>query len=463
MPEQLYLSAALAVYGETFLTRGPSVSQQKPEPLQVGPPARDGNQTVIQHARSTLPACHGSHEAAAQPVAAGHGRGGWIAVSSVAAASFALVLSQFVMVAVLPDVMEQFDVSAGRAGLALVLPGLLAAVAAPVLTLAFGQLDRRVALWGLTAIIAVSDVIAALAPNFGTLMVARLVLGGAIGAFWTMGVGVGRRLVAPTQVTRATSLVMAGISAGTVVSLPLGNIVAQYWGWRSALAAASVLSVSVLLVQLRTLPRMPAAGTLHAGDVFGLLHRPKVRVGLLLSALLFFGHFGAYTFVSSFLTDQARFSATTVGGLLLLYGVAGFVGNFAAGATLDRSLPATLGTAAAVLAASVLVLGQWHSQHAAVVALFLWGIGYGAIPISLQTYMMRGTTAEGGLALFVTVSQLSLATGSFVGGLFVDRFGLRADYTVFALPAVVAVLIAATRLRRHTQGSAVSRPDVQSA
>ncbi|GAA3021545.1 MFS transporter [Streptomyces fulvorobeus] len=437
------------------------MSQQKPEPPPAGPPAEDGRHPlVVQHARSTLPACRGSHEATPLAPAAGDGRGRWIAVGSVAAASFALVLSQFVMVAVLPDVMEQFDVSAGTAGLTLVLPGLLAAVAAPVLTLAFGQLDRRVVLWGLTAIIALSDVIAALAPNFGTLMVARLVLGGAIGAFWTMGVGVGRRLVAPAQVTRATSLVMAGISAGTVVSLPLGNLVAQYWDWRSALAATSVLSVSVLLVQLRVLPKMPAAGALHIGDVFGLLRSPKARVGLLLSALLFFAHFGAYTFVSSFLTEQAGFSTTTVGGLLLLYGVAGFIGNFAAGATLDHSIPATLGTAAAVLAASVLVLGQWHSQPAAAVALFLWGISFGAIPISLQTYMMRGTTAEAGLALFVTVSQLSLATGSFVGGMFVDRFGLPTDYTLFAVPAVIAVLIAATRLRHHTQGWAVSRPDV---
>ncbi|MBG7702532.1 MFS transporter [Streptomyces sp. MC1] len=401
----------------------------------------------MKHARGTLPACHGAAHAAEHPAPLGRGRSGWAAVSAVAAASFALVLSQFVMIAVLPDVVEQFDVSSGRAGLTVVLPGLLAAVAAPILTLVFGQLDRRVVLWGLTGVVALSDALAATAPNFATLTAARLVLGAAIGAFWTMGVGVGPRLVPPQQVTRATSLVMAGISAGTVVSLPVGNIMAQYWGWRSAMGTAGALSIAVLLLQLRALPKMPAVSALHAGDVFGLLRRPRVRMGLLLSALLFFGHFGAYTFVSSFLGDQADFSASTVGVLLLLYGLAGFIGNFAAGATLDRSLPVTLGTAAVLLAVSVITLGQWHSQPAAVVALCLWGLAYGAIPISLQTYMMRGNTAEGGLALFVTTSQLSLATGSFIGGLVVDSFGLPADYTVFALPAVIAVLLTATLLR----------------
>ncbi|MDQ7809793.1 MFS transporter [Amycolatopsis sp. A133] len=366
----------------------------------------------------------------------------------MAAASFTLVLSEFIVIAVLPDIVRQFGVSAGTAGLTLVLPGLLAAVAAPVLTLAFGSLDRRVVLWGLTGVVALSDLLAALAPSFALVMTARLLLGAAIGAFWTIGAGVGPRLVPAARVTRATSLIMAGISAGTVVSLPVGHLVAQHWGWRSALFGVGALSVLVLLLQLRVLPRMPAGKALHAGDVLGLLRRPRARVGLVLSALLFFGHFGAYTFVSSYLGDRAGFSASTVAVLLLLYGIAGFVGNFTAGATLNRSLPATLGTAAAVLALSLLALGQWHAQPLVIVALCAWGIGFGAVPISLQTNMMRGETAEGALALFVTVSQVSLAAGSFVGGLVVDHAGVATDYFVFALPAMAAVPVTATVLRR---------------
>ncbi|MET8406380.1 MFS transporter [Streptomyces sp900116325] len=399
----------------------------------------------MRHARGTLPACHGAAPSAPHHTSAEQPR--WGAVSAVAAASFALVLSQFVMIAVLPDIVDHFGVSAGQASLTVVLPGLLAAVAAPVLTLVFGHLDRRVVLWGLTGIVALSDALAAAAPNFATLTAARLVLGAAIGAFWTIGVGVGPRLVPAKQVTRATSLVMAGLSAGTVVSLPLGHIMAQYWGWRAPMATASAMSLSVLLLQLRTLPRLPASATLRAADVFGLLRRPGVRIGLLLSALLFFGHFGAYTFVSLYLKDQAGFSDSAVGVLLLCFGLAGLVGNFAASATLDRSLPATLVTAAAVLTGSVMFLGQWHFKPAAVAALCLWGIAYGAIPISLQTYMMRGYAAEGGLALFVTTSQLSLAAGSLIGGLVADNLGLATDYTLFALPAVIAGLLAATRLR----------------
>jgi predicted MFS family arabinose efflux permease len=101
----------------------------------------------------------------------------------------------------------------------------------------------------------------------------------------------------------------------------------------------------------------------------------------------------------------------------------------------------------------VLILGQWQFKPAAVAALCLWGMAYGAIPISLQTYMMRGYAAEGGLALFVTTSQLSLAAGSLIGGLVADNLGLATDYTLFALPAVIAC-----RLSRHRPGRTRQKP-----
>ncbi len=419
---------------------------QKPEQQQPGGNTRLRAEGLsvprATTAIGTLPACVGPSPPEPTTTA------GWTAVSSVAAASFTLILSQFIVIAVLPDVVRQFGVSAGAAGLTVVLPGLLAAVAAPALAMVFGSMDRRVVLWGITGIVALSDLLAALAPSFALVMVARLLLGAAIGAFWTMGAGVGPRLVPAARVTRATSLIMAGISAGTVVSLPAGNLVAQHWGWRPALFGAGVLSVLVLLLQFRVLPRMPAGPPLRPRGVLALLHRPQARIGLVLAALLFFGHFGAYTFVSSYLAERAGFSASTVAVLLLLYGIAGFAGNFTAGAAVDRSLPVTLGTAAAVLALSVFALGQWHAQPLVIVALCAWGFGFGAVPLSLQTTMMRGEAAEGGLALFVTVSQLSLAAGSFVGGLVVDHAGVATAYLIFALPAAAAVFVAATGARR---------------
>ncbi|MEU8821187.1 MFS transporter [Actinoplanes sp. NPDC048796] len=370
-------------------------------------------------------------------------RTGWAAVAPVAAASFTLVLSEFIAVAVLPSLAADLHVSEGDAGLAVVLPGLVAAVAAPAAVLAANRTDRRLVLLALTGLLAVSNLLAGLAPSFTMLLVARALLGVAVGAFWTIGVAVAPRLVPAGRGTAATALVTAGISAATVVSLPAGHLVAQTWGWRWALLIVGALAVLITIWQVLALPSMRPDRALGWSALTSLFRSRRDRTGLLLGALLFFAHFGAYTFITPFLTDRSAFSSGSVTLLLLGFGVAGLAGNFGAGAAVTRNLPLTLAAAAVLLGGSVALLTAVTSLPALTVVLVLvWGASWGAVPLIVQAYMMGGTAAEGGLALFVSTTQLFLAAGSALGGQVVDRWGLSPDYLLFAIPAVAAAVVA---------------------
>lgn len=113
----------------------------------------------------------------------------WVAVWAVAAGAFALVMSEFLAIGLLPDVAKSLGVSEGTAGLMVTAPGLMAALSAPLLTVA-RRVDRRAILLSLSVLLVASDLLAALAPTFSVLMVARLLLGVAVGGFWTIGVSV---------------------------------------------------------------------------------------------------------------------------------------------------------------------------------------------------------------------------------------------------------------------------------
>ncbi|MEV4350107.1 MFS transporter [Actinoplanes sp. NPDC049596] len=380
-------------------------------------------------------------------------RAGWSAVAPVAAASFTLVLSEFIAVAVLPSIASGLGVTDGDAGLAVVLPGLVAAIAAPGAVLVAGRLDRRTLLCGLTVLLALSNILAGLAPTFPVLLIARALLGVAVGAFWTIGVAVGPRLVRPERVATATALITAGISAATVVSLPVGSVLAQHWGWRWALLLAGGLAVVVTGWQALTLPAMPATESAPGWSALtSVLRSRRDQAGIAVAALLFFAHFGAYTFITPYLTGTAHFSPTAVSALLLGFGAAGLIGNFAAGAAVGRALAATLGALALILAGSISLLIAVADVPLGVAALvLLWGLSWGGIPLVVQTYMMGGRAAEGGLALFVSTTQLSLAAGSAVGGQIVDRWGLGPDYVTFAVPALIAMVLTATAIRHYSQ------------
>lgn len=367
-------------------------------------------------------------------------RNGWFGVTSVAVGSFGTVLSEFLPIGLLPSISAGLGVRISTAGLMVVVTGLAAAVAAPVVTVATSRHDRRAVLVGLSAVLVLADVVAATAWAFPVLLVARVLLGVALGGFWAIGAGIAPRLVAATDTIRATSLITAGISIATVVSLPLGALVAATSTWRLAFVIGAGLGVVALVLQLIALPAIPSQQRIRPAALTRVFGVPRARAGLIVAAFLFAAQFAAYTYISPFLQDVAKVGPDVVSVALLVFGVSGIVGNFVASATLDHSVLGTLVAGGLTLAAAVVLLPVVAHLPVAVFALLVvWGLVWGGLPLGLQTWMAGATPegAEAGLAVFVTTIQVALAIGSSLGGVAVAASGLPAD---FGFAAIVALL-----------------------
>lgn len=388
-------------------------------------------------------------------------RRGRLGVASVALGSFAIVLSEFLPVGLLPAIASGLDVPVGTAGLMVVVTGLLAAVAAPAVTVAASGLDRRVVLTGLGALLVVSDVLAALAPTFPLLLLARVLLGISLGGFWAIGAGIAGRLVPPADTIRATALITGGISVATVVSLPLGAAVSALASWRLAFVIGGAVGLVALVLQLIALPGLPAAHRVRVSTLGALFRVPRARVGLLGAAFAFAAQFAASTYVTPFLQDRAGVGPGTVTFALLVFGLAGIAGNFAAGATLGRSVLGTAGTAQVVLAATVVLLPLLaHSTVGVLVLVVVWGFAWGALPLAMQTWMSTASPAgaETGLALFVTTIQLAIAAGSVLGGLVVTSAGLDTDFHLAGAIAFAGALVFVVLGARRTAHAAAQTP-----
>ena len=398
-------------------------------------------------------------EPAPPPSAARRGR---LGVASVALGSFAIVLSEFLPVGLLPAIASGLDVPVGTAGLMVVVTGLLAAVAAPAVTVAASGLDRRVVLTGLSALLVVSDVLAALAPTFPLLLLARVLLGISLGGFWAIGAGIAGRLVPPADTIRATALITGGISVATVVSLPLGAAVSALASWRLAFVIGGAVGLAALVLQLIALPGLPAAQRVRVSTLGALFRVPRARVGLLGAAFAFAAQFAASTYVTPFLQERAGVGPGTVTFALLVFGLAGIAGNFAAGAVLGRSVLGrsvlgTAGTAQVVLAATVVLLPLLaHSTVGVLVLVVVWGFAWGALPLAMQTWMSTASPAgaETGLALFVTTIQLAIAAGSVLGGLVVTSAGLDTDFRLAGAIAFAGALVFVVLGSRRTAHAA---------
>jgi predicted MFS family arabinose efflux permease len=341
----------------------------------------------------------------------------WAAVLTIALGTFVLVTNEFLPVGLLEPIARDLKISTALAGLMVTVPALVAAIAAPTLTVAAGRLDRRVFLLGTAMLFTVADTLAAFAPNFGVMLAARTVLGAGIGGFWAIGGTVGGRLVVGGSAARATAVIFGGISLATVIGVPAAVSLGLSEGWRIAFAATAGLAVVVFALLAVLLPRLGVDRRVRVGDLARLLRTRPSRVGLVTTVLLVTGNFLGYTYISPFLRDTAGLTGSGLTIALFTFGAAGLVGNFVVAPFGRRHLQATVVTAAALIVAGTVILAATGGAVLPIVAIGMWGLGYGAIPVALQTWMGRAAPAEfeAGSSLYIAAFQGSVALGSLLG------------------------------------------------
>src|SRR5580704_17101521 len=388
-------------------------------------------------------------------------RDAWPEVAAIALGSYALVFSEVITVGLLEDISGHLGVSLGTGGLVVVVPAVAAAVAAPLLTLCSARLERRRVLVGLSALVLVSDVISGLAPGIGVMLAARAVLGVGVGGFWVFGAGAAITLVSERARGTAVAVVSSGIFLATVASLPAASLIGTLTTWRAAFAVAAVFAVIAVAVQLAVVPRLGAGGRVRPRSLLTVVTRPVSRIGLVAAGAIFFANFAAYTYIGPLLHIRAGLGASAITLVLLGFGVAGAAANFAAGVTVRAHLRATLMGSGLLIAASTLLLAATTGARPLIIALVAaWGLGYGAVPVAAQSWMARAMPAniKGGLALFVSALQGSLAAGSAAGGVIYDAKGPGGALVLAAAVAAAGSLALLGRAGASIDGAGNTAP-----
>ncbi|WP_410564980.1 MFS transporter [Amycolatopsis sp. cmx-4-61] len=373
----------------------------------------------------------------------------WPAVFAVTVGIFAIVTVEILPIGLLTPIAAGFGVSAGTAGATMTVPGFVAAVAAPVVTVAAGRIDRRLVLGGLLVLLAAAGFLTAAAPAFWVLLAGRFLVGVVIGGFWSVGAGLAPRLVGTAAAARATSVIFAAVPLGSVLGVPLGTLVGQLAGWRTAFLLLGVLNLGTAVALLLLTPPLPPAEATGVAVLSGLLRRSGVRSGLIVTFLVVLAHFGTYTYLTPLLRDVVR--PPVLSGYLLAYGVAGIAGTF-----LAARYRTGLAPAAAVIA--VVVFALPHAGPIGALALLVaWGVAYGAVPAYTQAWFARAApdAPEAATVLFTASFQVTLSAGALAGGFVVDAVSVPAVMTCGGAVAVLAAAVV-SGARRTARGMTTS-------
>ncbi|MFL9924091.1 MFS transporter [Herbaspirillum lusitanum] len=350
----------------------------------------------------------------------------WAGIATLALGVFGLVTAEFLPASLLTAMSTDLGVSDGAAGQAVTATAIVGAIAAPTIPVLTRNFDRKRVVLALSLLLVISNVLAATAGNLSVLLVSRVLLGIALGGFWSMAAALAMRLVPEKLFPRAMSAILTGVSVATVCAAPIGAYMGNLWGWRSAFVAAGIVSVVTLLAQLVAIPKLPPKDNPSVKILFELLGRTNVRIALLAVLLVVSGHFAGFTYIRPLMEQVTHLSVSAISAVLLGYGIGGFFGNFAGGFIAERSERHAIVFGAAfitVLAASLWIAGS--SPVVAAVAIALWGFAFGAFPVGFQTWIVRAAPdhAESAGGLLVAAFQIAIAGGAIGGGVLVDHVG----------------------------------------
>ncbi|MCX5195144.1 MFS transporter [Streptomyces sp. NBC_00249] len=406
----------------------------------------------------TEPAASSVPEPAPEPAPEPNALKGWAAVAAVSLGIFCLITSELLPIGLLTPVGADLGVSDGTAGLMVTVPGIVAGFCAPLVTVGAARLDRRHVLCLLIALTAAANLAAALAPGFAVVLAARLLVGVGVGGFWALAGGLAARLVPARHVGRATALIFGGVPTASVLGVPAGTLLGELGGWRTAFAAVGLLGAATTAALFLLLPELPPARPVTFRELPALLRRNRgVRAGVAVTFLVVTGQFAAYTFVRPILRDVSGVDAGHVSTLLLGYGIAGVAGNFLAGPRDPRRTLLTVSSALTVVLALIALL---PGAVAGTALLLVWGLVYGGVSVSLQSWMIKDAprAAEAASSLMVAMFNFAIAAGALAGGLAVDRVSVpAAPLTGAALMLAAAATVALSG--RHRRDRAAPVPD----
>jgi predicted MFS family arabinose efflux permease len=381
----------------------------------------------------------------------------WGAVVSMTLGVFGLVTAEFLPASLLTPMAADLGITEGVAGQAVTATAAVAMVTSLLISAVTRRIDRRWVLLAFSVLLIISNMMVGFAPGLPMLLIGRVLLGIAIGGFWTMSAAVAMRLVPEPLVPRALSMIFSGVSAATILAAPVGSYLGEIIGWRNVFLVTLVLGVVTLVAQIATLPSMAPSGLTRLRTLVDVLVRPGIALGMLAAMLVFTGHFAFFTYIRPFLETVTGAGIGAVSAILLGFGIANFLGTLLAGPMMERSLRLTLVSMPLLMGILGVSLVALVSPAADAVMVALWGLAFGAVPVAWSTWLTRTVPdqAESAGGLLVAAVQLAITVGAAVGGMLYDVSGTTGVFSASSLVLLLAGLIIVVGVRSRPVATVV--------
>ena len=368
--------------------------------------------------------------------------------------AFVINTTEFVPVALLTDIAQDFSITTAETGWMLTLYAWIVAALSLPLMLLTGKLERKRLLLAVFVVFIASHVLTVFAWSFEILMISRIGAASAHAIFWSITATIALRVAPKGKGALALSVIAMGTSLAMVLGVPIGRLIGQWFGWRTTFAGIGVMALIIFILQAKLLPTLPSQFDGDYKKVPELLKNPLL-VGLYLFILLAFtAHYTAYSYIEPFMREVGLISESSVTLVLLVFGGAGLIGSVLFSRWGERSSQTLLVISSLLLALSMLVLlwvvtSIWLLSAIAMI----WGTVLMLLILAVQAkvIMIDKGAQDVVMAMFSGIINLGIGAGALIGGYTVTHLTLPFIGFVGAAIAALALMLILFMIKRFAR------------
>ncbi|WP_346686218.1 MFS transporter [Megamonas hypermegale] len=331
---------------------------------------------------------------------------------------FSILNTEVGIIGILPLIAEKFGVDITQAGLLVSLFALIIAVAGIIMPLVFSGFNRKKVMLTVLTIFAVCNLVAAFAPNFTVVLIARLIPAFAHPVYCSLAFVVAASLVEPKDVPKAISKVMMGVSAGIVIGIPVTSFIANTFSYQTAMLFFTLMNIIALILTTVMIPSMLVKERVSYGSQLSVLKDSITWMSLFTVSAIGASLFAAYAYIAQYLEEISHITGDNLSLALFLFGCTSILGNFIAGRLLSSS-PIKTAVMYPIIFSIVYLLIFVFGEYSIVMVpiIFFWGMLNG-IGNNIQQYWIMSAIPKApdfANGLFISFGNLGTTIGTFAG------------------------------------------------
>ena len=366
-----------------------------------------------------------------------------IAIWMLAIGAFAIGMTEFVIMGLLPNIARDFDVSVSQAGQLITGYALGVAIGGPIIVMLTIKWNRKYLLLALMAIFIVGNIAASFSPNYGFMMTSRIITSLAHGSFFGIGSILAASMVKPEKRASAMALMFMGLSMSNILGVPFGTLIGQNFGWPMTFIIISVIGALALIGIIIFVPMKKETVKSSVLNELKILKEKRLWLTLAVTLFGFSSVFAYFTYISTVLIDVSHVQENLISYLLIIFGIGVTLGNVVGGKLADWNLNKALKIIFSVFILYFILLYFVQMNGLLMVAgIFFFGlIGFSMSPsLQYKSTLISQDAATLASTLNQSAFNLGNALGAFIGGVVVTNLPVASLSLIAPILTVIGLI-----------------------